>query len=174
MKSRLAILVAFAVVMVGTALVVVALVPDEGGAGDGFYPGAAQAPAAEGVTVTGFGRAKVERPALLSDRSIRSAVAAAQAQAYPRAAKNARARADVIARALGLELGRIDSASEVQDFYSAGVYGRFGPGRYCGTIARRTIARSAGGAPVVRRVRRHRCVVPHSSVTQLTLNFEIG
>jgi hypothetical protein len=144
----------------------------------GYYPGSAvQGAAADGITATGVGHARVSRPRRKSDDTIRLAVAAAQRVAIPRAAKDARRRAEAVASAVGLSLGSVESAAETEDSYSAGDFGRFGPGRYCGVISRRIFGAGFnrfGGRVVRRVVRRKGCVVPRTAAIVLAVRYEKG
>jgi hypothetical protein len=167
-------LIAVALGGVAIGLLLAANRTDETQAG-GYYPGQATALAVpDGITVTGIGHARVHKPAMQSDRTIRAAVASAQRVAYPRAATDARVRADLVAQSLGLHVGGVESVAESTDTYSSGSSGRFGTGRYCGTLGRSIVA-YRGGRRVVRRVvHRHRCVVPRASVISLTVRYERG
>jgi hypothetical protein len=142
----------------------------------GYFPGqAGQAPAPDGITVRGVGGVRVERPSRRSDRTIQLAVAAAQRAAFGKALADARAHAEGVANALQRTAGSVQSVAESEDTYSAGVFGRFGAGRHCGTISRRIFGRDATGRRVLQRVvRRRTCIVPRQSVVVLTVRYEMG
>jgi hypothetical protein len=54
-------------------------------------------------------------------------------------------------------------------------FGRFGPGRYCGTVTRRSFAPRRPGEPlrVVRRVRERRCLVPPQATVIAVATFAV-
>jgi len=145
---------------------------DAGHASGGYYPGQGSSAPADGITVLGTGSVAVERPAQRTDRTIRAAVDTARRAAYRKAVDDARVSAAALASATGIGLGPIEAVAETQDPYSAGLWGRFGNGRYCGTISRRVFGRDASGRRTVRRVvRRHSCIVPRRSAVTLTLRY---
>jgi hypothetical protein len=173
MSRRIAYLLTGFVLLGAIVAVLLALNPlDESQAGGGYLPGlGGQAPAPEGITVAGVGSARLERPARRSDRTIGLAVAAAERAAFPKAALDARAHAESVARSVGLGVGAVESVAETEDPYTSGAYGRFGPGRYCGVLPRRFYSHRRW----VHRVPRHRtCIVPRESVVVLTVRFAKG
>jgi hypothetical protein len=120
-------------------------------------------PAVRTVVSHGSGVAKVDRPALLNDRTIERAARRARTAAVPKAVKQARKEAATLARAAGLRLsGPIGIAREVPAY---GYYdsGRFGPGDHCG----RWVFRRSDGT----RVARHRCFPPHEQEMRVVLTF---
>lgn len=107
------------------------------------------APANQG-TITAIGSASL-RPVptdAKSNDSIAAAVRAARHTAIPRALGDARARATLLADAGNLKLGAllgIADATASPFFYSPfGQDGTFGPGKYCGLVARYRTTRVNG------------------------------
>lgn len=102
-----------------------------------------------------------------SNTSIRKAVARAQTAVLPLAIRAARARARVLAAESGLTLGALvgiadQPPSPFSPFGIYGVEGTFGPGSYCGNVARYRTVRMANGT--IRRTRlgtRRLCRVPN-------------
>lgn len=103
-------------------------------------------------------------------RRIARSVRAAHTRALPQAVRAARGEGLQLARAAGLVLGPIVSVDETRQspgFYYS--FGRFGPGRYCGTIARR-IKTSSGRRKTVRR---RRCFAPDREEVSLAVTFAL-
>lgn len=86
-----------------------------------------EGPDPRGLTIQGSGVARVERPARLSEKTIRRAVDAARSTAQVHALRDARRRASALATAAGLTLGpaqaAIDRLSDLERFV--------GPDRFC-------------------------------------------
>jgi uncharacterized protein YggE len=115
------------------------------------------APDPRGLTLSGYGLARVEPPERRSERSIQRAVDAARPAAAARAMRDAQRRARTVALAAGLTLGEVQAVrARVPDT------GLFGPSRHC----RRVRAR-AGDLPG----RRLRCVVPALATATLRVTF---
>ncbi len=138
----------------------------------GYYPNqAGQTSPADGITVTGVGRARVKKPLDRSERTIARAVAAAQRAAFVEGVAQARRQADQLASTLCIVLGDVEAAAESEDPYSSGDFGRFSGGRYCGKPTRRIFRNGR----TIRRLADHRsCFVPRESVVILTVRFEKG
>lgn len=126
-----------------------------------------------GVTTTGVGRADVGARNRDGEARIRSAVAAAEAAAVPRAVKDARRRAEAIADAAGIELGGVWAVERDPNlpWPGSGVeQGTFGNGRYCGTMRRAAGFRTTEDGRRVRRfVSRHGCRAPRDVTVYLTI-----
>jgi hypothetical protein len=124
------------------------------------------------IAMTGTGRAPVTAPERESDASIGQAVEAAGLVALPRAIEAARERAVVAARAAGLTLGAIESVDDSR--YGPFLeFGRFGPGRYCGTVSRRVTRRTPGGRRVRRTLRVRECDVPEQASVIAVVTFAV-
>lgn len=126
-----------------------------------------------GVTATGLGRAEVEATNRDGEAEIRRAVAAATELAVPRALRDARRRAAVIADAAGMQLGAVWAVERDPNLPWPGAgldLATFGNGRYCGTTRRAAGFRTrADGRRVRRFVRRHGCRAPHDVSVHLTV-----
>lgn len=128
------------------------------------------------VAVSGEGRAAVERPERLSDRTIARAVTEARVAAIPLAIADARVRAQAAATAAGLPLGALLNVDESR-YGPYGPYegnGRFGFGRYCGTVTRRIALPRRAGQRRYRVVRRRQCIVPAQVNVFVAVTFAAG
>lgn len=127
----------------------------------------AQAPPPPG-TITAVGSAIVTPTPVdrTSNVSIAKAVADAQVKVLPLAIRAAHARARVLAAESGLTLGALvgiadQAPSPFSPFGGYGVDGTFGPGRYCGNVARYRTTRLANGRVLRKRIGTRRlCRVP--------------
>lgn len=137
----------------------------------------AQAPAT--LSSSGAAQADVKPENRRSERSIRAAVAAARAEALPKAITAAKARAQELATAAGVTLGAVvaisDAAPQSGFYYPPYGYGTFGVDKYCGNVARYKTVRRNGR---VRRVRipgtRRVCRVPREITATATVTFAIA
>jgi hypothetical protein len=165
--SRLSVILALAVVAAALAAV----------------PAAAQAPSpspTQTITAVGIGQVKVVPTDRTSNDAIAKAVKAAEDQATPKAIADGRARGAELAAAAGLTLGRLLSVADTPSppfgpFYPPyGQQGTFGPGRFCGNVARYKVKRDAQGRVVSRKRvgTRRTCRVPPSVSASLTMTFE--
>jgi hypothetical protein len=100
-----------------------------------------------GITVTGGGLARVTAPRRLSDDSIQLAIDSARPVAVGRAVRDARRRAESIARGGGIAVGAVRQVELRQLFFERG--------RYC------------------RSNRKTRCTVPAFVAASATVTFEI-
>jgi len=128
---------------------------------------------AQTIVAHGSGRVNVAAPARRSDATIERAVQTARVAAMPRAIAAAQAEARALARAAGLGLGAPVAIS--RDASPYGYWdpdgGRFGPGRWCGTITSfRTVRRADGTRKRIRRSHRG-CPVPRDATVRLTVTF---
>lgn len=119
---------------------------------------------------TGASRVRADR----DDRQLRiaRAVGAAHARAVAIAVRAARGEALLLARSAGLTLGPIVSVDQTrQQLYGYSPYpvGRFGPGRYCGTIHRR--ATTSSGQRTTSK--RYTCVAPERDFATLAVTFAL-
>lgn len=138
----------------------------------------AQAPAPGPGTVSAIGTSSVTpKPAdANSNDSIAAAVREARRAAIPRAVSDARNRAALLAAAGGLKLGALIGLADVSSspFFGSpfGQDGTFGPGRFCGPVARFRTTRTSDGR-VRRRVvgRTRRCRVPRQVTATETVTF---
>jgi hypothetical protein len=103
-----------------------------------------------GITVSGSGLARVIPPARLREDTIEKALARANPVAVARAVRDARRRAEAIARGMGLGAGGVRQLEVNQLFFDRG--------RHC--------RRASRGA-------RPRCTVPTFAAASVTLTFEI-
>ena len=124
------------------------------------------------ISTTGTGRAPVTAPRRQSEETIGRAVDAAALVALPDAIDAARRRAVVAARAAGLTLGAVESVDDSRNVPYLD-FGRFGPGRYCGTVAHRVTRRTASGRRVTRTVRMRRCDVPPQATVIAVVTFAV-
>jgi hypothetical protein len=138
-------------------------------------PPPTEPPAPELRTVVSHGTALalVRKPAHRRNRTIERAAQRAKRAAFPKAVAKARAEARALAKAAGLELG--GPLGIARDSAPLGYWepdtGRFGPGRWCGTIrTRRTVTLSDGTEDRVM-VSRHRCQVPRDQSVRVTVTF---
>jgi hypothetical protein len=131
------------------------------------------APELRTVVARGTALALVRAPARRSNRTIERAAQRARRAAFPKAVAKARAEAEALARAAGLELG--GPIGVARDAAPLGYWepdtGRFGPGRWCGTIRTRRTVRAADGTEERVTVSRHRCQVPRVQSARLTVTF---
>ena len=121
----------------------------------------------------GTALALVREPARRSNRTIERAAQRAKRAAFPKAVLKARAEASALASAAGLRLG--GPIGIARDAAPLGYWepdtGRFGPGRWCGTVrTRRTVTLSDGTEDRVM-VSRHRCQVPRDQSARVTVTF---
>jgi Protein of unknown function (DUF541) len=147
------------------ALAGVAVIAAVAAASGGPPPQPPSPPAPRTVVAVGTGIVDVERPQRRTDATIGRAVAAARAAAIPRAVAAARAEATRLAQAAGLTLS--DTIGVSRDAPPPGYWepdtGRFGPGRWCGSIRRRR------DAPA-----RRSCQVPREISLRVTLTVAAG
>ncbi len=137
----------------------------------------AQAPAPGTITATGSAAVTPTPEDRRSNASIARAVEEAQAEALPLAIRAARDRAGALARESGLTLGALvgigdQGAVPFGYFGPYGAEGTFGPGRFCGNVARYRTTRLANGR--VRRTRigtRRTCRVPRTVGTAVSVVF---
>jgi hypothetical protein len=147
----------------------------------GATPALADTP--KSVTATGTGVVNVAPKNRNSESSIAAAVDAARKAGIEGAIKEAHEYALTYAQAVGLTLGAVISVSDAQNsnFYGPGgpfgFYGPFGPNQYCGTLRepvgkplRRPVGKLVHHRPVhFKKV--HRCFVPQSEATTLTVTY---
>jgi hypothetical protein len=131
------------------------------------------APELRTVVARGTAVALVREPAHRSNRTIERAVQRARRAAFPKAVAKARAEAQALANAAGLRLG--GPIGIARDAAPLGYWepdtGRFGPGRWCGTIrTRRTVTLSDGTEDRVT-VSRRACPVPRDQSARVTVTF---
>jgi uncharacterized protein YggE len=139
---------------------------------------AAAAPAAadqsKSVTATGTAQIKVEPKNRKSESSIEAAVEAARQAGIPAALKDAHQYALKYAGAAGLTLGPIVSVSDATQGafgYGPGFYGSFGPNQFCGTLRQPIFKVVAGKRKMVGTKKVHRCFIPPSVATVLTVTY---
>ena len=125
----------------------------------------AQAPAApETVTATATARVDVQRPTRLSDRTIAAAVERARRDLAPEALVLVRREAVALGYAAGVRVGRLISLqdSPLGPFgpFDYQAQGTFGPGRFCGQVARVRVRTVNGQRRRVRVGSRRTCRVP--------------
>ena len=134
-------------------------------ASGGPPPEAGAPPAVNTVVAHGTGQAKVLRPGRLNERTIDRAARRARAAAVPKAVKQARREAGLLAHAAGLRLSK--AIGIARDTAPVGYYdenaGRFGNDRWCG----RWVFRRSDGT----RAARHRCFPPHEQTMRVTVTF---
>lgn len=134
----------------------------------------ATADQSQSVTATGTAQVKVVPKDRRSNSSIEAAVEAARTAGIPAALKDAHGYAVKYAHAAGLTLGAIEAVSDAANGafgYGPGFYGPFGPNQFCGTV-RRPIVKTVGGKKkVVGTKKLHRCFVPPSVATVLTVTY---
>jgi hypothetical protein len=144
-------------------------------------PAAAQAPAATPtITAIATAQVKVVPTDRKSNDAIVKAVKAAEDRATPKAIAQGRERGAELAAAAGLTLGRLVSVADTASppfgpfFGPYGQQGTFGPGRFCGNVARYKIKRDAQGRVVSRKRvgTRRTCRVPASVSASVTMTFE--
>ena len=140
-------------------------------------PAHAQQPATT-LTANGLGEAKPEPENRRSDRSIREAVAAANAKALPDAMANARAHAAELAAAAGVTLGPLvsiaDSPNNGYPFFY-GQNGTFGNGRYCGQVRNtHTVVRNGVRRRVAGKGTHRVCRVPPEVYASVALTFSVS
>jgi len=130
------------------------------------------------VTATGTGTAKVVAKNRHSESSIEKAVDAARKAAIPQALDEAHEYALLYARAAGLKLGSVlevsDASGQTNGFYGpygVGFYGSFGPNQYCGIAPQPVFKVVRGKRKIVGTKRVHRCFVPPSVTTTLTVTY---
>ena len=141
---------------------------------------AAQAPAPGLIVAVGTANVTVSPVDRKSDASIKKALDDAQAAALPLAIKAARARAVVLAAESGLNLGDLvgigdQAASPFGPFNYYGIDGTFGPGRYCGNVARYKTTRLASGRVLRKRIgTRRQCRFPNRVGTSVSVTYKTG
>ncbi|MFN8122246.1 MAG: hypothetical protein U0237_07425 [Thermoleophilia bacterium] len=129
----------------------------------------AQDPVPGQITVLGTGSARVLAPEDPTETEIAQAVAAARVRAMPAAVDRAREVAAAAASAAGLPLGAILGVAEQTE--SLVPAGRFGPGRFCGSVRPlRTVTRD-GRTTTVRGKARRVCVIPKSVTVVVAVAF---
>jgi uncharacterized protein DUF541 len=130
------------------------------------------------LTANGLGEAKPEPENRKSDRSIREAVAAANAKALPDAMANARAHAAELAAAAGVTLGPLVAIADAPNngypfFY--GQNGTFGNGHYCGQVRNtRTVVRNGVRRRVAAKGTHRVCRVPAEVYASVALTFSVS
>jgi hypothetical protein len=140
-------------------------------------PARAQQPTTT-LTAAGIGEAKPEPENRRSDRSIREAVAAANAKALPEAMANARAHATELATAAGVTLGPLisiaDSPSNGYPFFY-GQNGTFGDGHFCGQVRNtKTVVRNGVRRRVAAKGTHRACRVPPQIYASVALTFSVS
>jgi uncharacterized protein YggE len=140
-------------------------------------PAHAQQPART-LTAAGIGQAKPKPENRRSDRSIRAAVAAANAKAVPEAMANARAHAAELATAAGVTLGPLisiaDSPSNGYPFFY-GQNGTFGNGHYCGQVRNtKTVVRKGVRRRVAAKGTHRACRVPPQVYASVALTYTVS
>ena len=138
----------------------------------GEPPEAANATPLHTIVAFGTGASRVRADG--DDRQLRiaRAVGAAHARAVAIAVRAARAEGLLLARSARLTLGPIVSVDQTrQQLYGYSPYpiGRFGPGRYCGTIQRR-VTTSSGRRTTSKR---YTCVAPERDFATLAVTFAL-
>jgi hypothetical protein len=140
--------------------------------GKGPPPEPASSPPA-GVTAQGTAIADVGATSRDTEGRIRRSVAAAQAQATPRAFQAAKARAQQLAQAAGMTLGDVTAVRpSAQPYWSTDIIGTFGANRFCGRVRRFAGYRTTPSGRRVRRyVMRHGCRAPSDVTVTLEVTF---
>ncbi len=129
----------------------------------------AQEPVAGQITVLGTGSARVLPPEDPTETEIAQAVAQARVRAMPAALDRARELATSLTSAAALPLGGILGITEQSASLAAP--GRFGPGRYCGSVRPlRTVTRNDETVKVRGKARRV-CDVPRSVTVVIAVAF---
>jgi hypothetical protein len=139
-------------------------------------PAHAQQPATT-LTANGIGEAKPEPENRRSDRSIREAVAAANAKALPEAMANARAHAAELAAAAGVTLGPLVSIADQPNngYFFYGQNGTFGNGHYCGKVRKtHTVVRNGVRRRVAAKGTRRVCRAPREVSVSVALTFSVS
>ena len=138
----------------------------------------AQAPTVpDSISATATARVDVERPARLSDRTILAAVERARRGLAPEALRLVRREAVALGYAAGVRVGRLialaDSPLGPFGPFDYQAQGTFGPGRFCGTVARfRT--RVVNGRRIRERIgSRRTCRVPRQVSRTVTATYAI-
>jgi uncharacterized protein YggE len=136
----------------------------------------AQTPAT--LSASGLAEAQVKPENRKSESSIRAAVAAARAQALPKAVTQAKANALELAKAAGVTLGALVSITDAAgqpNYYVPYSYGSFGPNRYCGDVPNYKTVTRDGRKRRVRVKGTHRvCRVPSRVYASATVTFAIS
>jgi len=130
---------------------------------------AAQDPVPGQITVLGTGSARVLAPEDPTETEIAQAVAEARVRAFPAAVDRSREVAAAAASAAGLPLGPILGVAE--QTASLVPAGRFGPGRYCGSVRPLTTVTKDGRTTKVRGKARRVCVIPKSVTVVVAVAF---
>lgn len=130
---------------------------------------AGQDPVAGQITVLGTGSARVAAPEDPTETEIAQAVAEARVRATPAAIDRAREVATAAASAAGLPLGAIVGLAEQRE--SLAPAGRFGPGRYCGSVRPLRTVTKDGRTTTVRGKARRVCVIPKSVTVVVAVAF---
>ena len=124
------------------------------------------------IVAVGTGTSQVRANDDDGQQRIARAVDAAHARAVRTAVHAATDEALLLARSARLTLGAIvsvDQTRQLHGFYPTYPIGRFGPGRYCGTIQRR-VKTSSGRRKTIKR---HTCVAPQREVATLAVTFAL-
>lgn len=139
---------------------------------------AAQAQTPATLTASGISEAAVKPENRKSETSIRAAVAAARAQALPKAVTRAKANALELATAAGVTLGALVSITDAAgqaNYYTPFAYGAFGPDRYCGDVPNyKTVTRDGRKRRVRVKGTRRVCRVPSRIYATATVTFAIS
>ena len=140
----------------------------------------AQQPAAappETVTATATARVDIVRPRTLSDRTILAAVERARVALAPEALRLVRREAVILGYAAGVRVGRLIAVQD-SPFGPFGPFdyqaqGTFGPGRFCGTVARVRV-RVINGRRIRERIgSRRTCRVPREVSRTVSATYAI-
>jgi hypothetical protein len=130
-------------------------------------------PAPGTVVAHGSASHDVAGPAKQTDAAIERAVDAARVAAHPAAVADATATARSLAAASGLRLG--EAVGIAEDVNPLGWYdeqsGRFGPGRWCGTLTWFTYVRRRNGSRKRVLHRREGCRPPETTDVRVTVTF---
>jgi hypothetical protein len=139
-------------------------------------PAHAQQPATT-LTANGLGQAKPKPENRRSDRSIREAVAAANAKALPEAMANARAHAAELAAAAGVTHGPLSTIADNTNngYFFYGQNGTFGNGHYCGQVRNtHTVVRNGVRRRVASKGTHRACRVPPEVYASVALTFSVS
>ncbi len=129
--------------------------------------------AGRAVIATAADTAPVKPDKRRSSASIREAITHSRLAAIPGAFAAARKRAAQVGRAGGMVIGTPFAIAEVTHQFDEIAFGRFGPGRYCGTFRRTTARRDpATGRPRLIRHRPQRvCSFPNQTSVAMRVTY---
>lgn len=131
----------------------------------------------ETVTAIATARAEVARPETLSDRTIQAAVDRARLTLAPAALRLVRREAVALGYAAGIRVGRLiaveDAAPGPFGLFDYQAQGTFGPGRFCGRVARFSVRRVNGRRTRVRAGSRRTCRVPRQVSRTIRATYAI-